>query len=193
MFFSVELNDSIWVPTQMLKWSARSSPAWFLMSHTADLAFWITDQRPISVQAWGVKKTLTQKGVDTYDLIEAVAEYPNGAIGRFGNCWVLPEGMPMVYELRMRIVGSKATIDIDTSDQEIHVISHERMTHPISAWGNILGYYVGHPYTMLQSFVDNIAQDTEPTVGYMDGWNNTKFLEAVHRSVETRQLVPLSW
>jgi predicted dehydrogenase len=44
--FSVELNDSVSVPTEMLAWSARSSPVWFLMSHTADLASWITGKKP---------------------------------------------------------------------------------------------------------------------------------------------------
>ena len=48
--FHLELNDAISVPTEMLAWSAQSSPAWFLMSHTADLAFWITGKRPEAVQ-----------------------------------------------------------------------------------------------------------------------------------------------
>ena len=30
------LNDTIYVPTEMLSWAACSTPAWFLMSHTAD-------------------------------------------------------------------------------------------------------------------------------------------------------------
>lgn len=191
--FAVELNDSIWVPIKMLKWSAKSSPAWFLMSHTADLAFWITGKKPTSVYAQGVKRLLPQKGVDTFDLIEALVEYANGTMGRFSNCWVLPEGLPIVYELKMRLVGSKAAIDIDTSDQEIHMITQEKLSHPITDWGDILGYYVGHPYTMLQSFIDNIIQDTQPMVGPEDGWYTTKFLDAVHRSVHSGKKVALQW
>lgn len=192
LHFSAELNDSIWVPTHMLKWSSRSSPAWFLMSHTADLAFWILDRKPISVYAQGVKRQLSRSGIDTYDSIEAFLEYPDGSMGRLSNSWVLPEGMPMVYELKMRIVGSKAAIDIDTSDQEMHLISSEKISHPITAWGDILGYHVGHPYTMLRAFLDNIIEGTEPHASHKDGYANTKFLVAVHESISTGRKIALS-
>jgi predicted dehydrogenase len=188
---SVELNDAISVPTEMLKWSARSSPAWFLMSHTGDLATWISGKKPATVLAQGVKKLLAARGIDTYDLIEALVEYPDGTLGRFTNSWVLPNGMPILYELKMRIVGSKAAIDIDTSDQELHLISQERLTHPVTAWGDILGRYVGHPYTMLAAFIDNVADGTQPLVGPLDGWENTVFVAAVHESLEKGQRITI--
>jgi predicted dehydrogenase len=189
--FSVELNDSVSVPTDMLSWAAKSSPVWFLMSHTADLASWITGKTPSSVYAQGVKKILVQRGIDTYDLVEALVEYPDGTLGRLASCWVLPRGMPIVYELKMRIVGSKMAIDVDTSDQEIHFMTQERLTHPITGWGNVLGRWVGHPYTMLSSFIQSIVDDTDPPVGHMDGWNNTRFLDAVHRSAASMKKIYL--
>ena len=192
LHYSAELNDSIFVPTHMLKWSARSSPAWFLMSHTADLAFWILDRKPTAVLAQGVKKQLSGAGIDTYDMIEALLEYADGSMGRLSNSWVLPEGMPMVYELKMRIVGSKAAVDIDTSDQEMHLITREKISHPITAWGDILGYHVGHPYTMLRAFLNNIMEGTEPHPSHIDGYVNTRFLVAVHESVSTGRKIALS-
>jgi predicted dehydrogenase len=188
---SAELNDAIWVPTEMLAWSAQSSPAWFLMSHTADLVSWITGKKPATVQARGVKKLLVQRGIDTFDLMEALVEFTDGSLGRFSNCWVLPNGMPIVYELKMRLVGSKAAIDIDTSDQQVHLITQERLTHPVTATGEIMGRYMGHPYSMLDDFVENIAQNTTPEVGPLDGWENTRFLAAVHESVETGKTVKI--
>ena len=190
---SAELNDTIFVPTRMLKWSAKSSPAWFLMSHIADLAFWILSKKPKAVTAFGVRKLLAQRGIDTWDLVDAHLEYPDGSSGRLSNLWVLPEGMPIVYELTMRIVGSKASIDIDTSDQEIHLVTQERITHPITAWGDILGQHVGHPYSMLRSMVDAIATGTEPIVSHRDGYDNTKFIAAVHESLATGRKVALEW
>jgi predicted dehydrogenase len=186
---NLELNDAIWVPTHMLSWAAQSSPAWFLMSHTADLAAWITGKKPAAVYARGVKKLLVRQGLDTYDLIEALVEYGDGTLGRFTNSWVLPDGMPLLYELKMRVVGSRAALDIDTSDQQLHLITRDRLSHPVTAWGNVLGRFVGHPYQMLSDFIDNIVQDTEPLVGPRDGWENTVFLEAVHRSVECGERV----
>ena len=190
---SAELNDTIFVPTRMLKWSARSSPAWFLMSHIADLAFWILSKKPKAVTAFGVRKLLAQRGIDTWDLVDAHLEYPDGSSGRLSNLWVLPEGMPIVYELTMRIVGSKASIDIDTSDQEIHLVTQERMSHPITAWGDILGQQVGHPYSMLRSMIESVETGAEPMVSHRDGYDNTKFIVAVHESLETGRKVALDW
>ncbi|MEW5815651.1 MAG: hypothetical protein AB1798_09690 [Spirochaetota bacterium] len=93
----------------------------------------------------------------------------------------------------MRIIGSKAAIDIDTSDQEIHMITENRLTHPVTDWLDILGYFVGHPYTMLQSFIDNIINNTEPLAGHMDGWYTTKFLDAVHQSVSRGKKIAIQW
>jgi predicted dehydrogenase len=190
---SAELNDAIIAPTEMLKWLAKSSPAWFLMSHMADIASWITGKRPATVHAQGVKKILVKRGIDTYDLIEALVEYPDGTLGRFTNCWVLPNGMPIVYEIKMRLVGSKAAIDINTSDQEIHLITQERLNHPITDWGNILGRHVGHPYTMLSAFIDNIIENTEPEVTLKDALENIIFLESVHKSLETGKKINIKW
>ena len=193
MSFNIELNDTIVVPEKMLKWSFKSSPAWFLMSHTSDLAFWITGKKPSTVYAVGVKKALHRMGIETYDLIEALVEYQDGTIGRFTNSWILPEGMPFLYELKMRIVGTKAAIDVDTSDQEVHMATRERLTHPITAWDDILGSFVGHPYTMLQSFIDSVLNDKKPLVDHMDGWQTTKFLDAVHQSVATGKKISIQW
>ncbi|HEU4807307.1 MAG TPA: Gfo/Idh/MocA family oxidoreductase, partial [Homoserinimonas sp.] len=52
------LNDTIFVPTRMLSWSARSSPAWFLMPHTLDLAIWLGRAHPVSVYARGSRGVL---------------------------------------------------------------------------------------------------------------------------------------
>lgn len=188
---ATDLNDTIFVPTKMLSWAESTSPAWFLMSHSADLVSWITGKVPVAVQAMGVKQILVEKGINTYDLIEALVEYDDGAVGRFTNCWVLPGGMPLIYELKMRIVGSKAAIDIDTSDQQVHLITQDRLSHPVTAWGDIQGRLVGHPYEMLDAFVRNIVDDTEPLVGPMAGWRNTMFLAAVHEAVESGKRVPV--
>jgi len=191
--YNIELNDPISAPTEMLKWSSQSSPVWFLMTHTADLAFWILNKKPVSVYAQGVKKELVKRGVDTYDLVEALVEYDDGSLGRLTNCWVLPNGMPIGYELKMRIVGSKSAIDINTSDQQLHHITHEKYTHPITDWANVLGNYVGHPYTMLNSFVMNIVDDTPCLIDEKVGLDNTIFLETVHNSLKTGNKLEVPW
>ena len=136
---------------------------------------------------------LAARGIDTYDLIEAWAEYSDGTLGRFTNCWILPNGMPLVYELKMRLIGAQAAVDVDTSDQELHVMTPERLNYPVTAWGKVQGRCVGHPYAMLADFIDNLVEGTEPAVGPLAGRENTVFLEAVHQSLREGRRVRISW
>ncbi len=191
--YSVELNDTIAVPTQMLKWSAKSSPVWFLMSHSADLAFWITNKKPKAVFATGVKKKLISFGIDTYDLVDSMLQFEDGTTGRISSNWVLPEGMPIIYELKMRLSGSDSSIDIDVSDQQLHHVTNERYLHPVTDWGKILGKYQGHPYSMLDSFICNIKFDTDCEVDAKAGLDNVIFLDAVNRSLESKKSVEIDW
>lgn len=182
---SADLNDSICVPTKMLSWSSRSTPGWFLMCHTFDLATWITGKEPASVFATGTRKILAAQGIDTYDAIEALVNFTDGSIGRFTNNWVLPEAIPLLYELKLRLVGAEAAIDIDTSDQQLHYFDHSRYEHTFNAWGKVFGKSYGHCFDMLRTFVDCIQNDLPVPIPAEVGLKNTIFIEAVHKSIET--------
>jgi predicted dehydrogenase len=186
-----DLNDTLFVPTRMLPWAGKSSPAWFLMSHTADITEWVTDKKPARVVARGVKQLLAGRGIDTWDVIEALVEYEDGAVGRLTSGWVLPEAFPLVYEFKMRLVGSEAALDIDLSDQSMHFATHKKYEHPHTVSGNIRGRYVGSLFNMLRDFVRDIGEGRQPSVTIDDGIANTKFLLAVHESLATGKTVDL--
>lgn len=186
------LNDTVFVPTQMLSWAGRSSPAWFLMSHTADLVAWITGKKPVRVVAKGTKQWLASQGIDTYDVIEALVEYANGTTGRYTSGWVLPAGFPIIYELKLRLIGTKAAIDIDMSDQSMHWIGKDSYAHVTNVSGKVCGRHVGFVYEMLRSFIDCVRGGTEPLATVYDGLANTRFLAAVHTSLDTRQPVDIA-
>lgn len=188
---TTDLNDTLLVPTEMLSWAGQSTPAWFLMSHTADLTEWITGRRPVRVFATGTKKLLAAQGIDTYDVIEALVDYDNGATGRLTSGWVLPKGFPIVYEFKMRLIGADAAIDIDMSDQGMHLFTQERYEHPSLAVREVLGHRVGAIYNMIDDFVRALRTGQAPMVTLEDGIKNTRFLLAVHESLETGNAVDL--
>ena len=41
------LNDTLFVPTSMLSWAARSTVGWFLLPHLVDLALRLSDKTPV--------------------------------------------------------------------------------------------------------------------------------------------------
>jgi predicted dehydrogenase len=57
------LNDTIYVPTKMLKWSKGSTPGWFLLPHATDIALWVKESKPVRAYAVGTKKKLVSMGI----------------------------------------------------------------------------------------------------------------------------------
>jgi len=63
---NARLSNRIWVPTKMLSWAGSTTAGWFLLSHTIDLATWLSGKKAVSVYANGVKKKLLAMGIPTW-------------------------------------------------------------------------------------------------------------------------------
>jgi predicted dehydrogenase len=190
LFINTCLNDSIVVPTEMLGWLAKSSPAWFLFPHTVDMTLWLTGKTVSSVYARGTKKVLVERGIDTYDSISAVLNFADGSTATHNTCWVYPESIPLVYDFRFDIVGSRGAIAVDLRDQMIHKMTAS-YTHPPVLGRYIYGKPVGFAAEMLNSFIDDIRLDREPLVAIDDGVEVVEIIDAIHRSVEEGTVIEI--
>lgn len=190
LFINTCLNDSIVVPTEMLGWAAKSTPAWFLFPHTVDMTLWLTGKTVSSVYARGTKKVLIKKGIDTYDSISAVLNFIDGTTATHNTCWVYPESIPLVYDFRFDIVGSRGAIAVDLRDQMIHKMTAS-YTHPPVLGRYIYGKPVGFAAEMLNSFIDDIRLDREPLVSIDDGAHVVEIVDAIHQSVESGTVVEI--
>lgn len=187
---NARLNDTVFVPTQMLSWAAKSSPAWFLMSHTVDVASWLGDKQVETVYATGVKKVLVNKGVDTYDALQACLRYADGTQGMFESTWVLPEGMPIVFDFKFDLVGSRGSFAIDTHDQMLHVVT-DAYRHKGTLDIDVNGRLLGQTAFSYQAFVDALEAGTDVSPTIEEGLENVRVLDAVHRSADTGEVVRL--
>jgi len=178
------LNDTIYVPTQMLTWAAFTTPAWFLFPHLLDMALWLSGKRVISVYSKGFKKLLLNRGIDTYDSITSLIEFSDGAAGTFSSSWVYPESMPLVFDHRFEVVGTKGVIAIDLRDQMIHKMT-DSYVHPFAHGRIIHGMPVGYAADMLESFIDSIRFDLDPIVEIDHALYVVSIIDAVHRSIES--------
>ncbi|MCS7458564.1 Gfo/Idh/MocA family oxidoreductase [Paenibacillus doosanensis] len=178
------LNDTIYVPTQMLKWSKNSTPGWFLFPHATDIALWLKGVKPTRVYAVGTKKKLVSMGIDTYDAIQSVVTFEDDTHATFTTSWILPESMPLIYDFKYEIIGEHGALYVDLSDQMVRkATSDYRHMHTLGT--PINGQFTSAPSFMLHSFIDNIRLDTEPDSGVDAGLLNTRLVHAIHRSVET--------
>lgn len=184
-------NNTILTPTLMLPWAHQTGPHWFLMSHSLDLVRWLSGQEVRRVYAYGVRKLLVEMGIDTYDVIHVIVELENGAAAVLESCWTLPEGMPLVYDMKFEIIGTKEALFVDTHDQMIHAVgSHYRHLRTLVV--EIDGRLQGHSVSMFAGFVSSTLSGTTPRCTAEDGLAVVRILTAVDASLETGQPIELS-
>lgn len=173
--FNARLNNPISSPRDTLKWSAGTTPAWFLMCHCLDLAHWIGKRGAQSVYASGGRGVLSGEGIDTYDWIHATVRYQGGGDGVFESLWVLPESWPGSAEFNFRAIGTRGAVDVDTTYQNIAVSGQRHRFPSTLAWAP----------QRLTAFLRAMEGQGRVRVSFEDGLEVTRILAAVHRSLET--------
>ncbi|MCD6290300.1 MAG: Gfo/Idh/MocA family oxidoreductase [Anaerolineae bacterium] len=189
-WINARLNDTIWVPTEMLSWAARSSPGWFLLPHLADLAVWLSGAQPRRVYATGIRGQLTTRGIDTWDALHIIVEFEPTMTAVFETAWTLPESMPNVFDLKFELVGDKGAQFINTQDQMVHQAG-ERWIYPGTLVREIGGRLEGFPIWMTGEWLRGLAAGQPVGPSIEQGYQITQLCWAAHQSAETRQPVNL--
>ncbi len=179
---NARLNDTIWVPTQMISWASNTTVGWFLLPHVLDLAIWMSGKNPQKVYAVANKKQLPSLGINTYDSICTIVSFENGMQAVFENNWVLPESSPTIYDFHFTILGEKGAMHVNSQEQMIRKFT-DRYTYPGSLFLDIHGQQRGFPLYMLDSFVSCILEGKVPIATVEEGYLVTKIIEAVHHSI----------
>lgn len=182
-----DLNDTLFVPTTMLSWAARSSPGWFLMPHSLDLTMWLSGATPTDVFARGTRRLLPSLGVDTWDAITASFSMSDGSIVVLNSQWVLPVTAPAVFDFRYEVNTETSSFRVGISDTGV------TRYDPTGVHWLQFGVYEQHgkirgiPIDMADDFIAwSAGADLDmPDAGY--GLLVTRAIEAVHRSLATGQ------
>src|SRR5437773_1226398 len=85
------------MPRRWLSWAGKSGPHWFLFPHTMDMMRGLIDEEPIEVYAIGRKGVLVEKGVDTYDAVQALIRFEQAFV-TFETSWIVPDTSPSVTD-----------------------------------------------------------------------------------------------
>ncbi len=187
------LSDTIYVPTRMLGWSAKTTVAFFLMSHTADLARWYFEDEAYMVYAIAHKDVLAGIGINTPDLYVAIVNFRRGGTANLESCWILPESMPSVFDFKLEVIGSEGAVFVDTQKEGVEEYTKQegRYAHFIKLY-EIHGTYAGFLKEALAHFVRCVLEDREPIVKPEDGLANVKILVAVDRSAREGRPITIS-
>jgi predicted dehydrogenase len=195
MYLYYRLSDTIWVPTKMLSWAAKSTVAWFLASHCLDTVHWLLGERPNRVYSVRRSRTLAARGIATPDHYQTTLEFPSGATAVIENSWILPETTPNIIDLKCEIVGDKGALYVDGS----HHRMLERYTLAEASYPDtfvaptVHGKPLGFAVESIRYFVDCVLNDREPLVTGEDGLAATRVIQAMERSADTGQPVDIKW
>lgn len=186
-----KMNNPIFVPTKMLSWASQSSPAWFLLSHSIDLARWFTGKEAKSVFATGIKKKLIKLGIDTYDFINTLITFEGNITGNFSASWILPDELPIICDFKYEIMGSEGAIYIDGNDENIREITQNGYKSVLSHT-DYEGRVMSMSSSMLSYFIKAIKNNTDCLVGIDDGMATTKIIVAIHKSIRENKPISLN-
>ena len=177
---TARLNNTIASPRDRLAWARRTTPAWFLMSHCLDLAYWLHGRRAMKVYAAGRRGALDALGISTWDTIQATVHYEGGATGLFESTWVLPESHPSPIEFELRLIGTSMAVMVDTTYQLARIAGERYTTPPTLNWAP----------ARFRSFLQAL-EGGAPGCPLADGLENTRTLVAIHRSLESGGVEPV--
>jgi predicted dehydrogenase len=190
---NIRLNDTLFVPTRMLSWAARSSPVRFLGSHIIDLIRWMSDAEVSRVYAVSRSVVLKQAGIDTPDFFQYILELSSGATAVVENCWVVNESSPSVFDFQSEFIATKGSAYVNAShNRTVEVYTDRGIQLPdVAGAPDLYGKPVGFAVAAIEHFIDCVVNGKQPMVTGEDGLSVARVLAAIEESAITRHPVDI--
>ncbi len=185
------LSNTVAVPTEMLRWSGRSSALWFLASHMVDLVRWMLEDEPLRVYAVSRSGVLREAGIDTADFHVATVEFRRGTVALFEHAWILPRSHPTVKDLKLEVLGSRGAIHVDGSHNRTLELYSERAVYPDLLAPPTGPHLTGFVLDSIAHFIDTVTTGAAAIADGSDGVAVTRILCAIEQSAASRQPVDL--
>lgn len=118
------LSDTVAWLEQHMKWANRSGPEWFLMTHIADLACWMLNDKPVDISAMAHAGFLKTKGFNTRDIVKAMLVMGGGAIIHLESSWMLARNWRNpVNEMQISIQCERGRVDIGADHENVTIVN----------------------------------------------------------------------
>lgn len=192
LLVNARLNNTIFVPTEMLRWADRSATIWFTGSHLIDLVCWLVSSAVTRVYSVSRSTVLAARGINTPDFFETTLEFANGAVAFVENCWILPNSEPHVVDFKLRLVGTEGSAAVDTTHNRTLELYTDHVVFPdVLGLPKVFDRQQGFAVESIKYFAECIINDVQPMITGQDGLDNTAIVCAALKSAETGQPVEL--
>lgn len=191
LYCYARLNNTLYVPTKMLSWSANTQLPFWLICHRYDIARWYfgSEAKRITAVARSVK--LKSMGIDTPDFYQTTVEFENGCVGNFESCWIMPESMPYMVDSKFELICTEGYVNIDPARPTFQMATEAKQSDRGTLYGEVMGVPVGFVYQAFQHFVNCCLRDETPLITGEDGLQITRALVAMVEAAETGRAVEL--
>ncbi|MBZ6079160.1 Gfo/Idh/MocA family protein [Microvirga puerhi] len=161
----------------------RTSVAWFLGIHDADLLRFVTGQEAEVVAALG--RNVLSPG--TEDIVHALLRLDGGAIATMENSWTLPHSRPSRADAGLRIIGSKAAIEVTLSHTDLLMVPREGNAVNMDTyfWPSREGNGASNLRTELDAFVRAALYKEPSPVPGSEGRAAVALVEAVEAAMRS--------
>ncbi len=191
LYVYARLNNTLFVPTQMLSWSGNTALPFWLICHRYDIARWIFKSEAKRVNAVCRSVKLKSMGLDTPDFYQATVEFENGCVGNFESCWIMPESMPNLVDSKFELICTEGYVNVDAALPDFVFATNQKQTNRGTLYGEVMGEPVGFVNQSIKHWVNSVLLDKEPLITGYDGLMITRALAAMVQSAETGQPVDL--
>jgi len=191
LYCYARLNNTLFVPTQMLSWAGNTRLPFWLICHRYDIARWFFESEAKRVYAVCRSVKLKSMGIDTPDFYQATVEFENGCVGNFESCWIMPESMPSVVDSKFELVCTDGYVNVDAALPDFVLATNEKQSNRGVLYGEVMGEPVGFVNQSIKHFINSVLLGREPLITGYDGLMITKALAAMVESAETGQPVDL--
>ena len=149
--------------------------------HVADLMNWYLGSRARRVFALGGNRLYEGLGIDDSGFV--LVQY-DGAVGSIDPSWSRPEGHPIWGDVRMRVFGSDATLEINGFNQNMGLTRKgERL--------NLIGYGSDVDFYACRDLVESTLKGTAPRATGEDGLAALEIALGAYESIRTGKPVSL--
>lgn len=184
------LSNTVAVPEDMLKWSARSSALWFLGSHMIDIVGWILGDVPEKLFVVTRDGVLKARGIDAPDFHVATVEYRKGTVAVFEHAWILPRSHSTVKDLKLEILGSEGALYIDGShNRAIELYTAQKGTFPDMLVPPFGPHLTGFVLDAVVHFIEAVTQGKPVLATGREGLANTRIIAAMIEAANSGQSV----
>lgn len=189
------LNDTIFVPTEMLKWSGNSSILWFLGSHTVDTLRFFCGSEVETVYSLSRSEVLKKRGIDVPDIYQTIMEFRDGTIATIENGWITPNTHPHWNDIKVNVTGTKGMFNMDlTNNQTIERYLEDVSDHPDVLIKPIIhGKPTGFSYESINDFIEKIHSGEPFLVDFDDAYKVSKVILAIMESSKSKKVIRVSY